>query len=108
MVATSVLDASAVLAFLHEEPGADIVEPLLPTAVICAVNWIEVLQRFAAADLAVGARAMAIGSFGIAPLAFTPTQAEIAADLLSPPAISASPSPTGPASPSRSTLEPAP
>jgi PIN domain nuclease of toxin-antitoxin system len=38
-----VLDASAVLAVLQKEPGAEKVLPRLPSAVICAVNFAEVV-----------------------------------------------------------------
>lgn len=41
----TVLDASAVLAFLQAEPGADAVEELLDGAVIGAANWAEVAQK---------------------------------------------------------------
>ena len=40
-----VLDSSALLAFLHSEPGGDVVEPLLRGAAISAVNWSEVLRQ---------------------------------------------------------------
>lgn len=40
-----VLDASAVLAFLKRETGWDIVEPLLPGAVMSAINLAEVLAK---------------------------------------------------------------
>lgn len=40
-----VLDASAVLAFLQGEPGADVVEAELPEGVIGAANWSEVAQK---------------------------------------------------------------
>lgn len=40
-----VLDASAVLALLAEEPGADEVEALLDGAIMSAVNLAEVLQK---------------------------------------------------------------
>ena len=40
-----VLDASAVLAFLRREPGAERVEPRLPGARMSAVNHAEVLQK---------------------------------------------------------------
>jgi len=40
-----VLDASAVLALLHQEPGADEVETALDGAVISCVNLSEVLQK---------------------------------------------------------------
>jgi PIN domain nuclease of toxin-antitoxin system len=39
---TVVLDASAVLALLHDEPGADQVERVLGDAVMSSVNWAEV------------------------------------------------------------------
>ena len=41
----SVLDASAVLALLQAEPGAEVVQNLLPGAVISAVNLAEVLHK---------------------------------------------------------------
>lgn len=39
------LDASALLAYLFEEPGSEFVREVLPHSVISAVNWTEVLQR---------------------------------------------------------------
>lgn len=45
MMLRRVLDASAVLAWLQGEPGADMVDPLLAEAVISAANWSEVLQK---------------------------------------------------------------
>ena len=41
----AVLDASAVLALLQEEPGADEVEGLLDGALMSCVNLAEVLQK---------------------------------------------------------------
>ena len=41
----TVLDASAVLAFLQGEPGADEVESALPGACMSAANWSEVAQK---------------------------------------------------------------
>ncbi|MBW1638983.1 type II toxin-antitoxin system VapC family toxin [Microbacterium resistens] len=41
----TVLDASAVLAFLQGEDGADRVEPELDGGVIGAANWSEVAQK---------------------------------------------------------------
>ena len=40
---SKVLDSSAVLAFLYDEPGGEKVRPYLPTGVISAVNAAEVL-----------------------------------------------------------------
>lgn len=47
-----VMDASAILAYLRGEPGADVVEKNVAGAVIGAANWSEVLQklRFHGAD----------------------------------------------------------
>jgi len=42
---TAVLDASALLAMLHGEPGGDEIQGLLETAVISSVNWSEVVQK---------------------------------------------------------------
>lgn len=46
---SSVLDASALLAFLRDEPGGDAVEELLEEGcAISAANWAEVLSRLTA------------------------------------------------------------
>ena len=42
---TAVVDASVVLAWLQDEPGADDAEPHLMDGVIGAANWSEVLQK---------------------------------------------------------------
>ena len=39
------LDASALLASVHQEPGAEVVREHLEDAVISAVNWAEVVQK---------------------------------------------------------------
>lgn len=45
----SILDASALIAFLHDESGADaVVEALAATATISVVNWAEALSKIAA------------------------------------------------------------
>jgi PIN domain nuclease of toxin-antitoxin system len=41
----AVLDASALLAFANDEPGADRVRPLLAGAYMSALNWCEVVER---------------------------------------------------------------
>lgn len=41
----TVLDSSAVLAWLHDELGAAVVAPLLPEATISAANWSETWQK---------------------------------------------------------------
>jgi PIN domain nuclease of toxin-antitoxin system len=48
---TIVLDASALLAFLTEEQGAEVVEEALGEEAICgAANWSEVAQKIRGAD----------------------------------------------------------
>lgn len=42
---TTVLDSSAVLAWLRDEPGAEVVHPLLSAAVMSAANWSETYQK---------------------------------------------------------------
>ena len=45
-----VVDASAILAFIQDEPGADVVEAALEGQAICgAANWSEVAQKLLAA-----------------------------------------------------------
>lgn len=47
---SAVLDASALLAFLQDEPGGDVVEDALVEGALCgAANWSEVAQRVLAA-----------------------------------------------------------
>jgi hypothetical protein len=46
--ARTVLDASAVLAWMHDEAGAEVIDPFIgPGSVVCAVNWGEVLYKLA-------------------------------------------------------------
>lgn len=72
-----VLDASALLAFLHGEVGANTVEPLSSRSVISSVNWTEVLQKV----IARGSREVAdvreeVDFLGIQTLPFTAEDAE--------------------------------
>ena len=47
---TVVLDASAILAFVQGEDGADVVEAAMPLGPVCgAANWSEVAQKVLAA-----------------------------------------------------------
>jgi len=59
-----VLDASALLALLRDEPGADrVAEAIVPGALISSVNWAEVLSRLV--DL--GGDVQAIGASALPP-----------------------------------------
>lgn len=62
-----VLDASAVLAFLGDEPGAALVEEALEDGAICsAVNYSEVAQKVGAAGVDWGVAAALLTSYGLA------------------------------------------
>lgn len=51
----TVLDASAVLALIHDEPGADEVAEALHGSLLCTVNLAEVVGRLVDADADVDA-----------------------------------------------------
>lgn len=74
-----VLDASALLAWLHDEPGGDQVEALLEVAVMSAVNWSEVLQKSVARGVAVEGLREDLEALGLQIEPFTIRDAEIAA-----------------------------
>lgn len=78
---TSVVDASFVLAWLQDEPGADEAERHLVDGVIGAANWSEVLQnaRQHVADAEQVARL--VTSFGLRVADVTRADAEAAAAL---------------------------
>lgn len=76
-----VLDASALMAFLRNEPGSGKVEAVLSNAVISSVNLSEVLAK--ATELANGFEAAktALRGLQLSVIAFDELQAEIAAGL---------------------------
>jgi PIN domain nuclease of toxin-antitoxin system len=78
---TSVVDASVVLAWLQDEPGADEAERHLVDGIIGAANWSEVLQkaRQHGADAELVARLIA--SFGLEVADITRQDGERAAAL---------------------------
>jgi len=74
-----VLDASALLALLHGEPGAELVEPLLERSALCTVNWSEVQQRSLARSVDVTGLRSEIEALGIEIVPFSAEDAEEAA-----------------------------
>jgi len=79
---TAVLDASAILALLYREPGADAVEEVLDGAAVSAVNWSEVLQKLAQRGLdPASATPAALQELGLRIEPFTPDDAQRAAEL---------------------------
>ncbi len=79
--APEVLDASALVALPWDEPGADVVETLLGEAVLSAVTWCEVLQRYAADGVSPHGKRESVEALGIAIEPFTAQDGEQAASL---------------------------
>ena len=80
----AVLDASALIALLWDEPGAEAVEPLLGRAVVSAVNWAEVLQRYRAHGVDTTSKRDSVEALGIEIADFTAADGEAAAELWTP------------------------
>ena len=76
-----ILDASALLALLHEEPGAELVEQALDGALVSAVNWSEVVQKSLKRQTDVSWMREGFTEVGVVFEPFTPAQAELAARL---------------------------
>jgi PIN domain nuclease of toxin-antitoxin system len=78
---TTVVDASVVLAWLQDEPGADEAEPMLMEGVIGAANWSEVLQKARQHGAPAAIVARLLGTFGLRVEDVTAHDAERAAEL---------------------------
>ncbi|HQU62047.1 MAG TPA: type II toxin-antitoxin system VapC family toxin [Nitrosomonas sp.] len=78
---TVILDASALLSFLQNEPGNNQVEAVLPEAVICSVNWSEVVQKTIAAGVDIKGMREDLEALGLRILPFSTEEAELAAQL---------------------------
>ena len=76
-----VLDASALLAYLQDEPGGERVREVLAHSVMSTVNWAEVIGK--ARDDGVDTRGLRedLASLGLALEPFSADQAEIAGRL---------------------------
>jgi len=79
-----ILDASALLAFLHGEPGEERVAAALDGARVSAVNWAEVLQKARQRGADIDGMHGELTRVGVVLEPFTPDQAEIAARLWEP------------------------
>ncbi|HET7474425.1 MAG TPA: type II toxin-antitoxin system VapC family toxin [Dermatophilaceae bacterium] len=77
----TVLDASAVLALVHDEPGADTVAAALPGAVLGAVNLAEVVGKLVDIGLDVGRLRELLGAAGVVIEPLTAADAELAGAL---------------------------
>ena len=75
------LDASALLAWLNEERGAEKVDPILDRSAISTVNLSETLQKSLSEGVEVRGLSADLEALGILPLPFETEDAESAADL---------------------------
>ncbi len=78
-----VLDASALLAWLHREAGYQLVAKVLDGALISAVNWSEVLQKSLLKGIDVDGLSNEVSQLGLIIKPFTISQADNAALLWS-------------------------
>jgi PIN domain nuclease of toxin-antitoxin system len=76
-----VLDASALLAFLRQEPGSHAVDGVLSAAVITSVNWIEVVQKSLSAGVDVDGMREDLRDLGLMVVPFLAEDADTAATL---------------------------
>ena len=70
-----VLDASALLALMNREPGGEDVEPMVPRAVMSAVNMAEVVGKLADKGLPEASIRAALGVLGVRVTNFDAEQA---------------------------------
>jgi len=76
-----VLDASALLAYLHQEPGWEEVHRIIGESWIGAVNWCEVVQKLKRKGLVVEKVRSLLDELGLVIAPFSVEQAELAAHL---------------------------
>jgi len=80
---TAVLDASALLAYLQREAGADSVRAVISNARISTVNWVEVVQKINGEATEAAQLRASLEGLGIVFIPLTSAQAEIAGSLRS-------------------------
>jgi ribonuclease VapC len=74
----AVLDASALLAYVQDEPGSETIEPMLDESAISIVNWAEVVQKSIAGGVEVDGLREDVEGLGLSILPFTLEEAETA------------------------------
>jgi PIN domain nuclease of toxin-antitoxin system len=77
----AVLDASAVLALLRAEPGADKVAAALPGALLSTVNLAEIVSKLCERGMSAAQARYAVEALGVEIIDFDTTQACLAGDL---------------------------
>ena len=74
---TVVFDALALLAYLRDEPGSEVVDEVLAESVISSVNWAEVVQKTIAGDVESDGLLNDLQAIGLRVEAFTSEDAEL-------------------------------
>lgn len=77
----NILDASALLAYLQNEPGSEIVDTRLMYSIMNSVNWSEVIQKAVAKQIDINGMRLELEVLGLTILPFTVDEAELAAKL---------------------------
>ncbi len=77
----TVLDASAVLALLQDEPGADVVADSLPGSLLSAANLAEVIGKLTDAGVHAGSLRGLLAAAGVRVIPLTAEDAELAGAL---------------------------
>ena len=72
----AVLDASALLAYLQDEPGSETIEPMLDESAISSVNWAEVMQKSIAGGVDVDGLREDVEALGLNIFPFTSFQGD--------------------------------
>lgn len=80
-VSNFVLDASALLALLHRESGAEVVQRVMGEAVLSTVNWSEVLKKAIEQRVATEGLREDLEALGLEIVDFNLVQADLAAQL---------------------------
>jgi len=80
-VASIVFDSSVILAHLHNEPGADRAAALLGDAIMCAVNFSEIVAKLAERGASLSLIRPALSRYGMQVIPFDEDLAERAGAL---------------------------
>ena len=78
---SAVVDASALLAWLHDEPGAECVAAVLDGALVSAVNWSEVVQKLLQRGADIEGMDADVVELGVTIEPFTAAHADVGARL---------------------------
>ena len=78
---TVVLDASALLAYLQDEPGCEVIDAVLAESIMSSVNWVEVIQKSVAAEVDLDGMLDQLQALGMKIEPFTIENAELAGRL---------------------------